>query len=83
MTVFTLDIPDAIIGRITAARAAFNATLPQVKDQDGNLTENPDCFLTDDDYFAARAISMVQSWANQGGVFEAAPFPAAAIVRRF
>jgi hypothetical protein len=68
MTIFIVDIPDALMDGISAARAAFNASLSELKDENGNAIDNPASYISDDDYFAARAIRMVQSWADGAGV---------------
>lgn len=65
----TVEIPDEIVAGITAARTAFNDSQPDVNDEKGNSVDpKPGTFDTDDDYFAARVVGMVQSWADQHGV---------------
>lgn len=59
MAKLSVDIPADLVKGITAARTAFNASLPD---------QSPDLVGTDEEYFSLRAIGMVGSWADEFGV---------------
>lgn len=74
MTKISVDIPDEIYAGAGAARAAFNAALPIMRDAKGEPTgqPNPDAFATDEAYAADRILKVFQSWADQYGLSTAA-----------
>ena len=67
MTTFTVETTDeAHLAGITAARTAYNNSLPEnITDEEGNEIPNPDILETDADYVQFVMGKAAESYANQ------------------
>lgn len=70
MTTFTIEITDTNkLAGISAARAAYNATLEEtITDEQGNVVANPDIIDTDQMYVQFVMDKASESYAKQYGV---------------
>lgn len=67
-----VNIPDNVKYAVTAARLAYNASLPPARDESGNQVPNPAAITTDEGWIAFVNESAVKGWAVQ---YAAPPAP--------
>lgn len=74
MSRFTIDITDpASVAGITAAREQHNTSLPELRDDDGNVQpeeDHPDYLATDADYVQHVMGKAAESYAKSFGLHE-------------